>query len=185
MMFVYTINISHQTAFSTILVGFLHASSRYDTWCKYFASNHLLKNKLSSISSTPNIHTDYVFIRDISSMITEPRHTHSCDTAVHLWPFLTRNIFDKYLGCLGPKKLSKIFLENIIWEIWEATYGSEIFFSLFDGGMWRRFDEVSPGEQMIILRSNKFQLTRETPSAAVLLCTHSPRSTTSTQNIQQ
>ena len=50
-------------------------------------------------------------------------------------PFLTRNIFDKYLGCLGPKKLSKIFLENIIWEIWEATYGSEIFFSLFDGGM--------------------------------------------------
>ena len=50
-------------------------------------------------------------------------------------PFLTRNIFDKYLGCLGPKKLSKIFLENIIWEIWEASYGSEIFFSLFDGGM--------------------------------------------------
>ena len=36
-------------------------------------------------------------------------------------PFLTRNIFDKYLGCLGPKKLSKIFLENIIWEIWEAS----------------------------------------------------------------
>ena len=50
-------------------------------------------------------------------------------------PFLTRNIFDKYLGCLGPKKLSKIFLENIVWEIWEASYGSEIFFSLFDGGM--------------------------------------------------
>ena len=36
---------------------------------------------------------------------------------------------------LGPKKLSKIFLENIVWEIWEASYGSEIFFSLFDGGM--------------------------------------------------
>ena len=52
-----------------------------------------------------------------------------------LRPFLTRNIFDKYLGCLGPKKLSKIFLENIIWEIWEASYGSEIFFSVFDGGM--------------------------------------------------
>ena len=52
-----------------------------------------------------------------------------------LRPFLTRNIFDKYLGCLGPKKLSKIFLENIIWEMWEASYGSEIFFSLFDGGM--------------------------------------------------
>ena len=50
-------------------------------------------------------------------------------------PFLTRNIFDKYLGCLGPKKLSKIFLENIIWVIWEASYGSEIFFSGFDGGM--------------------------------------------------
>ena len=31
--------------------------------------------------------------------------------------FLTRNIFDKYLSCLGPKKLSKIFLENITWEI--------------------------------------------------------------------
>ena len=39
-----------------------------------------------------------------------------------LRPFLTRNIFDKYLGCLGPKKLSKIFLENIIWEICEASY---------------------------------------------------------------
>ena len=49
--------------------------------------------------------------------------------------FLTRNIFHKYLGCLGPKYLSKIFLENITWERWEASYGSEIFFSLFDGGM--------------------------------------------------
>ena len=49
--------------------------------------------------------------------------------------FLTRNIFDKYLGCLGPKYLSKIFLENITWERWEASYGSEIFFSGFDGGM--------------------------------------------------
>ena len=54
---------------------------------------------------------------------------------VSVRPFLTRNIFDKYLVCLGPKKLSKIFLENIIWEMWEASYGSEIFFSLFDGGM--------------------------------------------------
>ena len=36
---VYTMNISHQTACSAILVGFLHASNRYDTWCKYFASN--------------------------------------------------------------------------------------------------------------------------------------------------
>ena len=59
MMFVYTMNILHQTAFSTILVGFLHASSTYDTWCKYFASNLLLKNKFSSISSTPSIHADY------------------------------------------------------------------------------------------------------------------------------
>ena len=43
MMFVYTMNISHQTTFSAILVGFLHASNRYDTWCKYFASNCLQK----------------------------------------------------------------------------------------------------------------------------------------------
>ena len=43
--------------------------------------------------------------------------------------------FEENVGCLGPKKLSKIFLENIIWEIWEASYGSEIFFSGFDGGM--------------------------------------------------
>ena len=68
--------------FSTMLVGFLHASSRYDTWCKYFASNRLLKSKFSSISSTPSIHADYSseILRSTRSMITEPRHTHSCDT---------------------------------------------------------------------------------------------------------
>ena len=49
-----------------------------------------------------------------------------------LRPFPTRNIFDKYLGCLGPKKLSKIFLENIVWEIWEASYFTvQKYFFLF------------------------------------------------------
>ena len=60
---------------------------------------------------------------------------YSCISGNYKRLFLTRNIFDKYLGCLGPKYLSKIFLENIIWERWEASYGSEIFFSGFDGGM--------------------------------------------------
>ena len=61
----------------------------------------------------------------------QQRQQHS----VRIRLFLTRNIFDKYLGCLGPKYLSKVFLENITWERWEASYGSEIFFSGFDGGM--------------------------------------------------
>ena len=65
---IYTMNISHQTAFPTILVGFLYASSRYDTWCKYFASNRLLKNISEYVSflrflaypaSTLTIHPRY------------------------------------------------------------------------------------------------------------------------------
>ena len=63
------------------------------------------------------------------------KHKNDAERKSDLRLFLTRNIFDKYLGCLGPKYLSKIFLENITWERWEASYGSEIFFSLFDGGM--------------------------------------------------
>ena len=102
-------------------------------------------------------------------------------------PVSYEEYFRQIFGLSGSKKIvenipRKYYLRNTVWE---ASYGSEIFFSGFDGGMRRRFDEVSPGEQMIKLRRNKFKLTRETPSAAVLLCTHSPRSTTSTQNIQQ
>jgi len=72
---VYTMNISHQTACSAILVGFLHASNRYDTWCKYFASNCSQKISFLRFLAHPAS-----IIRDISSMITEPRHTHSSDT---------------------------------------------------------------------------------------------------------
>ena len=63
-------NISHQTTFPTILVGFLYAYkySRYDTWCKYFASNRFLKNTSEYVSflrflaypaSTLTIHPRY------------------------------------------------------------------------------------------------------------------------------
>ena len=53
---------------TAILVGFLHASNRYDTWCKYFASNRFLKNTSEYVSflrflaypaSTLTIHPRY------------------------------------------------------------------------------------------------------------------------------
>ena len=73
-------------------VELFYLKKKVDTWCKYFASNRSLKKKFSSISSTPSIHADYVFIRDIRSVITEPRHTHSCDTAVHQIHDSTNNV---------------------------------------------------------------------------------------------
>ena len=55
-----------------------YASSRYDTWCKYFASNRSLKNKFSSISSTPSIHADYS--SEIQALSSQNHDTHSYDT---------------------------------------------------------------------------------------------------------
>ena len=57
-MFVSTMNISHQTASLTILVGFLpHKADMIPG--VYFASNRLLKKKFSSTFSTPSIQADY------------------------------------------------------------------------------------------------------------------------------
>ena len=51
-----------------LIVGFLYAYSRYDTWCKYFASNRFLKNTSEYVSflrflaypaSTLTIHPRY------------------------------------------------------------------------------------------------------------------------------
>ena len=81
---IYTINISHQTTFPTILVVFLYAYSRYDTWCKYFPSNRFLKNTSEYVSflrflaypaSTLTIHPRYkhIYLHTCALIAQRPR----------------------------------------------------------------------------------------------------------------
>ena len=55
-------------------------------------------------------------------------------TSVLLY-FSYEEYFRQIFGLSGSKKIVENIPRNIIWEIWEASCGSEIFFSLFDGGM--------------------------------------------------